>query len=207
MISTSPFLIVCLLLEILALGDSVFAEELPGGKPEQIGDTKTRLPSARKSLSERDRALAVAERAIRLFYQTDVVVMSWSTLDPSKLEDGWYAYVVYKYETDKRTELAEIAEIGERHLAIYSSYGSWGFSGTLREIPYGDIHIIVGAENRGDITGMRKFRQVIQRLLADARIRFRAPSIIGQLTEKGWTIGRLVDVNQDSLVIRNRTVR
>lgn len=200
--STAPFLIASLLLDILAPYVSVFAGEPPGGKPDRIGDTKTTMLSVRKPQSDRDRTLAVAEQAITLFYQTDVVVMSRSTLEPSKLKDGWYAYVVYNYETGKRAELAEIVEIGERHLAIYSSYGSWGFSGTLREIPYGDIHIIVGAENRGDITGMRKFRQVIQRLLVDPQFRFRAPSIIEQLTKKGWAIGRLVDVNQDTLVIR-----
>ena len=150
--STAFTLTATSLFQILAPGVSVFAEELSGGKPDQIGDTKTTMLSVRKPLSDRDRALAVAERAIGLFYQGNVVVMSRSTLDPSKLEDGWYAYVVYNYETDQRAELAEIAEIGERHLAINSSYGSWGFSGTLREIPFGDIHIIVGAENRGDIT-------------------------------------------------------
>ena len=208
--SIAMILIASLLIEILAPYVSVLAEELPGGKPERIGQTRATRLSGRKPLSERDRALAVAERAIRLFYQMDVVVMSganmiesklekrlyahviytssgakstftgqisgkypegiwiksagiirrkihiryaeidtlvvardpqalerWqrriegrlvvmsqSTLDPSKLEDGWYAYVVYNLETDQRAELAEIAEIGERHLVINSSYGS-----------------------------------------------------------------------------------
>ena len=200
--STALFLIVSLLYAFLAPGVSALAEELTDTKPERIGKTRSTTLSARKPQSDRDRALEVAERAIGLLYQGDVVVMSRSTLEPSKLDDGWYAYVVYNYETGKRAELAEIVEIGQRHLAIYSSYGSWGFSGTLREIPYGDIHIIVGAENRGDITGMRKFRQVIRRLLVEPKIRFKAPSIIEQLTKKGWAIGRLVDVNQDTLVIR-----
>lgn len=96
--STATFLIASMLLDILAPSVSVFAEELPDGVPVQIGDTKTTMLNARKHLSEKDRAMAVAERAIRLFYPGDVLVMSRSTLDSSKLEDGWYAYVVYNFD-------------------------------------------------------------------------------------------------------------
>lgn len=200
--STSLILLACMLLEMLFPCVSVLAQMGPGKREERVGRSDTATRSERKMVSGSDRSLEVAERAIRLFYQGNVVVMSRSTLDSSKLEDGWYAYIVYNYETDKRAELAEIAEIEERHLAIYSSYGSWGFSGTLREIPYGDIHVVVVAENRSDITRSGKFRQVIQRLLVEPKIRFRAPLIIERLTKKGWAIGRLVDVNQDTLVIR-----
>ena len=61
------FSAVCLLFEILAPYVSVFAGDLPGGDPEPFGQTKATTHSARKPLSEKDRALAVAERAIRLF--------------------------------------------------------------------------------------------------------------------------------------------
>ena len=201
--STSLILIACLLLETLSPCVSVLAQMGPGTRDERVGRSDTATRSGRKTVSGSDRSLEVAERAIRLFYQGNVVVMSRNTLDPSKLEDGsgWYAYVVYNYESDKRAELAEIAEIGERHLAIYSSYGSWGSSASLREIPYGDIRIIVGAENHGDITRIRNTRQVIERLIEDPEIRFKAPSIIDKLSERSWTPGRLVDVNQDTFMI------
>ena len=72
--STAFTLTVTSLFQILAPGDSVFAGKLPGGKPEPIGQTKATTLSARKPLSEKDRALVVAERAIRSFYHGDVVV-------------------------------------------------------------------------------------------------------------------------------------
>ncbi len=60
--STAPLLIASMLLDILAPSVSVFAEELPDGEPDKIGDTKTTMLSLRKPLSERDHALAVAEQ-------------------------------------------------------------------------------------------------------------------------------------------------
>ena len=199
--STSLIMIACMLLEMLSPCISVLAQMGPGKEEERVGRSDTETRSGRKMVSGNDRSLKVAERAIRLFYQVDVVVMSRSTLDPSKLEDDWYAYVFYNYETDKRAELAEIAEIGERHLAIYSSYGSWGSSGSLKEIPYDDIHIIVGAENRGDIESWRNARQVIKRLISDPELRFKAPAIMDKLSEGRWTPGRLFDVIQDTFMI------
>ena len=285
--ATALFLAVSLLFEILTPYITLLAQELPEKQTEQIVQANAESRSWRKQVSSRGPALAVAERAIRLFYQMDValmsrpnmnisllekrlyayaiytssgtkstftgqisgkypegiwiksagiirrkthiryaeidtlvvardpqalerwqrrmegrlVVMSRSTLEPSKLEDGWYAYVVHNYETDKRAELAEIVEINERHFVVNSSYGSWGSSGTLKKIRYYDIHFIVGAENRGDIESWRNARQVIKRLTEDPEIRFKAPSIIDKLSERRWTPGRLVDVNQDTFRI------
>ena len=59
---TALFLIVSLLYEFLAPGVTVFAEELTGGKPGRIGKTRSTTLSARKPLSDRERALAVAEQ-------------------------------------------------------------------------------------------------------------------------------------------------
>ena len=71
----------------------------------------------------------------------------------------------------------------------------------MKKIRYYDIHFIVGAENRGDIESWRNARQVIRRLTEDPEIRFKAPSIIDKLSERRWTPGRLVDVNQDTFRI------
>ena len=109
--------------------------------------------------------------------------------------------MVYDFNYDKRAELAEIVEIGNRHFVVNSSYGSWGSSGTLRKIPFNDIHIIVGAERRGDITGWRNVKLAIKRLMEDSELHFKAPLTIDKLSEKRWTRGRLVDVKQDTFLI------
>lgn len=60
--STALFLIASLLLDLLVPGVSALAEEPADTKPERIGETRATTLSARKPLSDRDRALAVAEQ-------------------------------------------------------------------------------------------------------------------------------------------------
>ncbi len=84
--ATALFLAVSLLFEILTPYITLLAQELPEKQTEQIVQANAESRSWRKQVSSRGPALAVAERAIRLFYQMDVALMSRPNMKLSLLE-------------------------------------------------------------------------------------------------------------------------
>lgn len=129
------------------------------------------------------------------------LVMSRGKLNLDKLDPGWYAYVVYRHNAGQRAEVARILERDERRIVIRSEFAGGRLPRSNRVIARDDIFIIVAAQVRGDIVGWRHARQVIQCLTKESRVRFKAPSVMGYGEKPKWTVGRLVEVNQDTFVI------
>ena len=128
------------------------------------------------------------------------LVMSRGKLNFDNLDPGWYAYVVYRHEDGQRAEFGSILEHDKRRIVIRSEFAGGRLPWTNRTIARDDILIIVAAQVRGDIAGWRHARQVIQCLTKESRVRFKAPSVMGYGEKPKWTLGRLVEVNQDTLV-------
>ena len=108
--ATALFLAVSLLFEILTPYITLLAQELPEKQTEQIVQANAESRSWRKQVSSRGPALAVAERAIRLFYQMDVALMSRPNMYISLLENRLYAYAIYTSSGTKRTFSGKISE-------------------------------------------------------------------------------------------------
>ena len=126
--------------------------------------------------------------------------MSRGKLNFDNLDPGWYAYVVYRHEDGQRAEFGSILEHDKRRIVIRSEFAGGRLPWTNRTIARDDILIIVAAQVRGDIAGWRHARQVIQCLTKESRVRFKAPSVMGYGEKPKWTLGRLVEVNQDTHV-------
>ena len=143
-------------------------------------------------------AVAKARRDIerwRRRTEEGLIVMSRGEIDPSKLRKGWYADVVYTPEGAKRTITGEIVSKDADGMVIKTKYGGW--HNAWVEIAYGDIEIVVVAQDRRDIQGWIEAGEVIQRLQEkESRVRFIAPSI-----SSWWIIGRLVKVSPDTFKI------
>ena len=291
--STAIILIASLLFEILVPCASVLAQMTQGDKTVRVGQLDSERRSGRKQMSERDRVLAVAERAIRLIYELDVrvmssgkldvsklrtgliarvvhtsagskraatgnivkigqdgitlwsaerpgerkkipyigidtlviardrqalerwqrraegrfLVMSKSNLDLSKLTKGWHVFVVYEFENGTRAELTEILDGDKRHVLVGAPDTAAGQFWAKREIARDDIEIVVAAENPEDITGWRYARRLIPHLVANPKIRFKTWSFVEGGSKAKSVVGRLIDVNQDTFVIRGGQLR
>ncbi len=107
--ATALFLAVSLLFEILTPYITLLAQELPEKQTEQIVQANAESRSWRKQVSSRGPALAVAERAIRLFYQMDVALMSRPNMKLSLLEKRLYAYAIYTSSGTKSTFTGQIS--------------------------------------------------------------------------------------------------
>lgn len=129
------------------------------------------------------------------------LVMSQSNLELSKLKKGWQAYVVSKFEDGTRTELTEITGLEEEFVVVRSNYGGGDQFWADGKIAHDDIILIVAAEMRGDITKLKDARQIIQHLTLNPRIRFDASRFTNRGTETKSIVGRLLDVNQDTLIV------
>ena len=142
------------------------------------------------------------ERWKRRYEGKGLRVMSGGELDLSKLRKGWYAHVVYTSEGAKRTITGEIVNKDGDGIVIKSKYGGWNNTWKRFEIAYGDIEIVVVAQDPEDITprDIKRWgeaRQAIQRLQEKvSKVRFKAPSI-----SRGWIVGRLVKVSPDTFRI------
>ena len=128
-------------------------------------------------------------------------VMSQIDLDLSKLKKGWQAYVVYEFEEGTRAELTEITGLEEEYVVIRSNYAGGDQFWADGKIAHDDIILIVAAEKRGDITELRNARQVIRHLPSNPRIRLNASRFANKGSETKSVVGRLLDVNQDTLVV------
>ena len=140
------------------------------------------------------------------------VVMSRGTLNLSAVRKGWHAYIVYEFEDGRRGELVRILDTRERHLVIRSSFAGRNQLWAGGEIALDDIVFIVAAEDRGDIVAMRRARQILRHLPDNPRIRLKSPSVGRGSSKPGSVVGRLLDVNQDTLVMgvglsRNEVIR
>ena len=132
-----------------------------------------------------------------------VMVMSRGQIDSSKITTGWYAHIVYiSEEGTKRTATGQIMEKGIDHILIRvedNALKSW------KTIAYTDIDILVIAQHMRDIEEWRNARQTQQHpgqvihplLKGDSRVRVYAP-----LIRKGWMVGKLIKMTQDTLVVR-----
>ena len=130
-----------------------------------------------------------------------LVVMSRGTLDLSAIKKGWHAYLVYEFGDQRRGELARILDTHERHLVIRSNFAGSNQFWAGGEIALDDIVFIVAAEDRGDIVAMRRARQILRHLPDNPRIRLKSPSVGRGSSKPGSVVGRLLDVNQDTLVM------
>lgn len=128
-----------------------------------------------------------------------LVLMSRGNLDLSRLRSGWHAYVVYKSGDGKRAQAAEIVDVNEGQLLMRSGYGVFGKRRPIQRVSR--IIFIVAAKHRSDIVAWQKAIQVIQNIPEIPRIRFRERSIAGDGTKNPWTVGRLVGVDRDTLII------
>ena len=101
-------------------------------------------------------------------------------------------------KVQKRTITGEIFDKDADGIVIKTRGRNWG----RWEIAYGNIEIVVVAQDPEDITPRDikrwgKARQAIQRLQEkESRVRFKAPSI-----SRGWIVGRLVKVSPDTFRI------
>ena len=129
------------------------------------------------------------------------VVMSRGTIEPSAMRKGWHAFIVYEFEDGRRGELVRILNTRERHLVIRSSFAGRNQFWAGGEIALNDIVFIVAAEDRGDIFALRSARQILRHLPDNPRIRFKSPSVGRGASRSGSVVGRLFDVNQDTLVM------
>ena len=131
-----------------------------------------------------------------------VTVLSRGQIDSSKITTGWYAYVVYTSDGVKKTTIGQIMEKGTDHILIRvedAALKSW------KTIAYTDIDTLVIAEHTRDIEAWRNTsqtqrhgKQSTQQLYAgEPRVRVSAPSI-----RKGWMVGALIKMTQDTLVVR-----
>ncbi len=130
-----------------------------------------------------------------------LVVMSRGTLDLSAIKKGWHAYLVYEFGDQRRGELARILDTHERHLVIRSNFAGRNQFWAGGEIALDDIVFIVAAEDRGDIVVLRRARQILRHLPDNPRIRLKSPSVGRGSSKPGSVVGRLLDVNQDTLVM------
>ena len=122
-----------------------------------------------------------------------LIVMSRGELDLSKLRTGWYADVVYTSEGAKRTITGDILDKDADGIVIQPRGRNWG----RWEIAYGNIDILVAAQDPRDMKGWTEVRKVIQQLQEKvSKVRFIAPSI-----SRGWIVGRLVKVSPDTFKI------
>ena len=94
---------------------------------------------------------------------------------------------------------ARTVDVGGRQLAIRSR------NGVLRSLPpiqrVADATTSINGNHRTEIEAWRKSIQATKGLPEMPRIRFKERSIAGKKSETGWTAGRLVEVDQDTLVI------
>ena len=130
------------------------------------------------------------------------LVMSRGKLNLDKLDPGWYAYVVYRHKDGQRAQVGRILERDERRIVIRSKYTVERLPWSNRVIARDDIFIIVAAQVRGELVGWKHATQVIQCLTKESSVRFKAPSIMGNGEKPKWTVGRLIEVNQDTFVVR-----
>ncbi len=129
------------------------------------------------------------------------VVMSRGTIDLSAMRKGWHAFIVYEFEDGRRGELVRILNTRERHLVIRSSFAGRNQFWAGGEIALNDIVFIVAAEDRRDIVALRHARQILRHLPENPRIRLKSPSTRRGASRSGSVVGRLFDVNQDTLVM------
>ena len=143
------------------------------------------------------------EQAAQNPHKKTVTVMSRGQIDSSKITTGWYAHIVYlSEEGTKRTATGQIMEKGTDHILIRvedKALESW------KTIAYRDMDTLVVAQHTRDIEEWRKARQTQQHpgqaihplLKGDSKIRVYAPVI-----RKGWMVGNLIKMTQDTLVVR-----
>lgn len=129
------------------------------------------------------------------------LVMSQRNLDLTKLNTGWYAFLVYKIKVGTRAVLTEIRDTEEGHVVIGPPYAAAGNYSANREIAGGDIEIIVAAENLEDIRVWRNATRVIPHLIGNPRIRFNASGFARREPDAKSVVGRLIEVVQDSFVV------
>jgi len=132
-----------------------------------------------------------------------VTVLSRGQIDSSKITTGWYAHIVYiSEEGSERTATGQIMEKGTDHILIRvedEALKSW------KTIAYRDIDTLVIAQHTRDIEEWKNARQTQQHpgqaihplLKGDSRVRVYAPVI-----RKGWMVGKLIKMTQDTLVVR-----
>ncbi len=132
-----------------------------------------------------------------------VMVMSRGQIDSSKITTGWYAHIVYiSEEGSERIATGQIMEKGTDHILIRvedEALKSW------KTIAYTDMDTLVIAQHTRDIEEWKNARhtqrhgeQPMQQLYAgELRVRVAAPSI-----RKGWMVGKLIKMTQDTLVVR-----
>ena len=144
-----------------------------------------------------------ARQATKLLNQKAVLIMSRGQIDLSKVTTGWYAHVVYTSEEGtKRTTTGQVMEKGTDHILIRvedEALKSW------QTIAYRDVDILVIAQHTRDIEEWKNARQTqrhreqpMQKFYAgEPRVRVYAPSI-----RKGWMVGKLIKMTQDTLVVR-----
>ena len=132
-----------------------------------------------------------------------VTVMSRGQIDSSKITMGWYAHIVYTSEEGtERTATGQIMEKGTDYILIRvedKALKSW------KTIAYRDMDTLVIAQHTRDIEEWRNARQTQQHsgqvihplLKGDSKVRVYAPVIW-----KGWMVGKLIKMTQDTLVVR-----
>ncbi|MDE0396874.1 MAG: hypothetical protein OXL96_03615 [Candidatus Poribacteria bacterium] len=159
-------------------------------KAREIEQTKKEKEAKEEQIKREAEQAAMQQLKQRL---KDKVVMI-GQFDFSKKE--WYAHVVYtSKEGYKRTATGQIIKQDTDHIVIRVQE-----SGGLKirqTIAYTDIDILVIAQHTRDIEEWRNARQTQQLLKGDSKVRVYAPVI-----RKGWMVGKLIKMTQDTLVVR-----
>lgn len=96
-------LIACLLNEFIAPGLAHASGRLQAWNEERAARADSAIDKSEKLASDDDTPAEIVERAIREFYEKDVVLMSRGDLDISMLTRGWYTHVKYGSKRVKRT--------------------------------------------------------------------------------------------------------
>ncbi len=114
-----------------------------------------------------------------------------------------YAHIVYTSDGTKKAATGQIRERYSNHIVV-SAQESGGLK-IRRIILYTDIDILIVAQSQrdmeawGDVRQTQRHREQATQQLSEGepRVRVYAPSI-----RKGWMIGNLVKMTQDTLVVR-----
>ena len=149
--SIAIFVAASLLLEMLAPTLAHATQHSQGTQVE--GDTRAETA---------EKAEEVAERVIQWLYEKDVRVMPRGEIDLSKLRKGWHAHVVYTSKGVQRTATGKILDKDADGMVVRKSRKSRAKSWKQWEIAYGDIDIVVVAQDPRDLERWQKLRQDIK---------------------------------------------
>ena len=140
----SLVLIASLMLEILAPCLADASGQLRVQKTGLVERPVAAGDNMNKQTPEDDTPAEIVERAIRLFYEKDVVLMSRGDLDTSKLVMGWYAHVVYALKGVERTANGVILSKDPDGVVLKSTERPM----ERQRIAYSELHNVAIAKER-----------------------------------------------------------